>query len=82
MGTVSEDPLAALPVGVSIPLTPIVVRGSDASQIPHGVTNWDYLQGALLAVLPRNPESEQKYQVTGTAVMIASGLAVTATHVL
>ena len=82
MGTASEDPLAALPVGASIPLTPIVVGGSDASQIPDGVINWDFFEGALLAVFLRDPESEREFQVTGTAVMIAPGLAVTATHIV
>ena len=66
----------------SIPLTPIVVGGSDASQIPDGVVNWDLFEGALLAVFFRDPESEREFQVTGTAVMIVPGLAVTATHIV
>jgi hypothetical protein len=80
-GTVSDDPLAHLPVGTSISIEPVVVGGSDAATVPDGVVNWDFFQGALLAVGVRLPESPSVV-VNGTAVVIAPGLAVTATHVL
>jgi hypothetical protein len=80
-GTVSDDPLAHLPVGTSISIEPIVVGGSDAATVPDGVVNWDFFQGALLAVVVRLPGSSSLV-VNGTAVVIAPGLAITATHVL
>jgi Trypsin-like peptidase domain len=80
-GTVSEDPLARLPVGTSISYEPVIVGGSDAKTVPEGVINWDFFQGALLAVALRLQGSPSP-GVLGTAVIIAPGLAVTATHVL
>jgi hypothetical protein len=80
-GTVSDDPLAHLPVGTSISIEPIVVGGSNANTVPDGVVNWDFFQGALLAVGVRLSRSAAAV-VNGTAVVIAPGLAITATHVL
>jgi V8-like Glu-specific endopeptidase len=69
-----------VPAGSSFPVVPIIVDSVDAGAVPDGVTNWDLLQGALLAVLVKRPGSELTV-IEGTAVMIAPGLALTASHV-
>jgi hypothetical protein len=79
-GVVSNDPLAHLPIDTSISYEPILMGGSDASIVPEGVRNWDSFQGALLAVVTKLAGSPSV--VGGTAVVIAPGLALTATHVL
>src|SRR3954453_16499341 len=77
--TVSDDPLADLPVGASLALAPVIFGGSDAQATPDGVTNWDYFNGALLGVVLRM-QATGELRVVGSGVMIAPGLAVTATH--
>jgi hypothetical protein len=77
-GMVTVDPLSALPVGTSIDLKPVVFGRANSTPIPEGVSNWTFFEGALLAVLISTPEGDS---VLGTAVVIAPGLAITATHV-
>jgi len=77
VGRVTDTPV---PVGASLPTVPIIVGGTDASAAPDGVTNWDFFQGALLAVVVKRPDTEPTV-IEGTAVMIAPGLALTASHV-
>jgi hypothetical protein len=79
-GIVSNYPLANLPIDSSISYEPVVIGGSNASIVPEGVSNWDFFQGAVLAVTTKWPGSS--VVVEGTAVVIAPGLALTATHVL
>jgi hypothetical protein len=69
-----------VPAGSSFPVVPIIVDSVDAGAVPDGVTNWDFFQGALLAVLVKRPGSELTV-IEGTAVMIAPGLVLTASHV-
>lgn len=76
----SDDPLAHLPVGTSISYEPVIMGGSNARIVPEDVGNWDSFQGAVLAVTTRRLGSP--VVVEGTAVVIAPGLALTATHVL
>jgi trypsin-like peptidase len=78
-GIVGSDPLAAMPIGSRIDLTPIVFGNSDASELPQGVRNWTFFDGALVAIAVRGPAG---LDVVGTGAIIAPGLAVTATHVL
>ena len=47
-----------VPAGSSFPVVPIIVDSVDAGAVPDGVTNWDFFQGALLAVLVKRPGSE------------------------
>ncbi len=79
VGVVSEDPLRELPVGASISLTPVVFGSTDAKKVPEGVINWDFFDGALLMVGATEP-STGEVRLEGTGVLIAPGLAVTATH--
>ena len=78
-GCVVEDPIGDLPIGTTIEfnlITPIV---SDAVRYPQTVNNWDYFQGALLALVIKTADETH---IFGTAFMIAPGLAITATHVV
>ncbi len=76
---ITEDPLRSLPVGHSLSLRPVVFGSSDATVVPDSVRNWDYFDGALLAV---GVGAGTRLHVQGTTVMVAPGLAVTAAHVL
>lgn len=76
-GVLTPEPLADLPADASIPYQPVLVGGSDAAAAPGRVTNWDYFQGALLGVGVRRGDL---FEILGTGVMIAPGLAITATH--
>lgn len=78
-GVVTDDPLADLPIGACIALEPIWFSTSDATDIPQGVTNWTFFEGALLMVFVRTAEEDV---VVGTAAVIAPGLAISAAHVL
>jgi hypothetical protein len=80
-GVVTGDPFADLPVGFSIPMEPIVMGSSDAHRVASGVTNWDFFEGALLSVVTRQHGSSP-LEAAGTAVIVAPGLALTATHVI
>jgi hypothetical protein len=79
-GIVSNDPLANLPIDTSISYEPVVMGGSNARIVPEGVSNWDFFQGAVLAVITKRLGSS--FVVEGTAVVTAPGLALSATHVL
>jgi len=69
-----------MPVGATLRVSPVVFGASDAKMVPDDVKNWDFFDGALLAVgFGRNGEHVALH---GTAVMIAPGLAVTAAHVV
>lgn len=76
---VSTNPLADLPIGHSIRSDPVVFGESNAGVVPADVKNWDFFQGALTAIGLRRGDA---FEVLGTGVMVAPGLALTATHVL
>ena len=73
------DTLKGLPVGASLSIEPVVFGSSDATSHPDGVTNWDFFQGALLAIGVRRAGSQE---ICGSGFMVAPGLALSATHVL
>ncbi|MGE0306768.1 MAG: hypothetical protein AB7Q27_13510, partial [Acidimicrobiia bacterium] len=77
--TLATDPFLELGDGALLQVTPQVFGGSDAGEIPAVVDNWTFFGGALsaLAVV-----SSSGSKVHGTAVMLAPGLAATATHVI
>jgi hypothetical protein len=77
---ITTDPLRDMPVGATLRVSPVVFGASDAKMVPDDVKNWDFFDGALLAVgFGRDGEHVALH---GTAVMIAPGLAVTAAHVV
>lgn len=76
---ISDDPLESLPIGTSIPLTPVAFGGSTAGLVPDHTANFTFFEGALLTIVFRN---EAGLHPLGTATMIGPGLALTATHVL
>jgi hypothetical protein len=79
-GVITEDPLKQLPIGSTLDLSPVVYGGANATPVPNSVTNWAYFEGALLSVLVGRATGPSL--IAGTAVMIAPGLAMTATHVI
>lgn len=74
------DPLRDMPVGATLPIRPVVFGTSDAKIVPDDVKNWEFFDGALLAV--GFGRDGGRIAVQGTAVMVAPGLAVTAAHVV
>ena len=77
-GVVSFDPLRDQPVGASITFSPISFGGSNANDRPQSVYNWEFLKGAVLGVVLKSANSST---MIGTAVMIAPGIAITASHI-
>lgn len=75
----TEDPLQSLPIGASLKFSPVVFGGSDARVVPEDVKNWDFFEGAVVAV---GFGDGARFHIEGTAVMAAPGLAVTAAHVV
>ncbi len=76
---ITGDPLKSLPVGASLPLTPVVFGRSSATVVPDDVGDWGFFDGALLAV---GLGDATRLEMHGNAVMVAPGLAVTAAHVV
>ena len=76
-GKVVADPFADYS-GDEIPIIRIAIPESNGTSRPDWVQNWDFFEGALLTVVIRDGDS---HKIEGTAVMIAPGLAVTASHV-
>lgn len=76
-GVVSEDPAAALAVGDHLKFQLISFGTSDALDFPQTVNNWDFFNGAVLAFVLK---SKTRQELIGTAIIVAPGLAITATH--
>ena len=77
-GMIVEDPLSQLR-HVKIPVQPVIVGPINAAVIPNGVTNWTYFEGAMLAVVLK---INREQIVIGSAVVVAPGLAITASHLI
>jgi S1-C subfamily serine protease len=77
-GLVTDDPLKTLRAGEMLTTENIVFNGSDATDVPQDAKDWSFFEGALLTVGLR---IDGMHQILGTAVVVAPGLAVTATHV-
>lgn len=75
-GITVEDPLRDVR---AMRCLPVVFEGSDASVVPDGVKDWAFFDGAMLSLVVI---TEAGYMAMGTIVMIAPGLAITATHVV
>jgi len=78
-GITTLDPLMDLPMGAAFTMAPIIFGASDATVQPQAVKNWGFFDGAIMAL---GLKDRAGLDISGTAVMIAPGLAVTATHVL
>jgi hypothetical protein len=58
-----------------------ILRSGGHGSVPQLVGNWEHFKGAIVSVgLQRT--GERQIRVLGTAVMVAPGVALTATHVL
>lgn len=77
-GVVSSDPLRDQPVGASVTFSLISFGGSNANSRPQSVNNWEFFDGAILGVVLKSANSSR---MTGTAVMVAPGIAITASHI-
>lgn len=77
-GLITDDPLNCISVGSTLNVEPVTFGGSDAEQVPDGVLNWTYFEGALLSFVLKD---KYKCEALGSAVMIAPGLAVSASHI-
>ena len=76
--TIGPDPLSDPADGTRLEVRSIHVPPTEAGPVPAAVTNPEFFDGALLAlVVHRDGQS----RVVGSAVMVAPGLALTATHV-
>ena len=60
-------------------MDPLIFGGSDATTIPEGASNGTFFDGAVLAIVVR---SSSHTSAMGTAVMVAPGLAISATHIV
>jgi len=79
IGCLVEDPTKDLPIGTTIEFKLIAPLDSNAVRYPQTLNNWDYFQGALLALMIKTADD---VHIFGTAFMISPGLAITATHVV
>ncbi len=77
--TVITDPLATPAPGTKFTCSSLKINPVQAEAAPLTVENYEYFDGALLAVCVRFGDS---YKVEGTAVMIGLGLALSAKHVV
>jgi Trypsin-like peptidase domain len=76
-----DDPLSSWPHEKPIPIHRVEYEAvASAGQTVKSLANWDIFEGALLAVGFQSSSTEGP-RLEGSAVMIAPGLAVTATHV-
>jgi len=77
-GMVTGDPLESLAIGDTLSYVPLPPVGD----IPKGIANinnWDWFEGALLCL---NFLDGDFQRIEGSAVMVAPGIALCATHVL
>jgi hypothetical protein len=77
-GTVTADPTAALPVGASLQFRSVPVTLDIPTQTAS-VKNWHYFEGILLSLCFTDDVLQR---IEGSAVFIAPGVALCATHVI
>ena len=77
--TISQDPLSQSEVGasVSFELVKFGVDNSYIKNIPQTIDNWECFNASILAFAL---VSNHSVEIVGTAVIVAPGLAITATH--
>jgi hypothetical protein len=78
-GIVSTDPLLACSIGDALEFRAGPFGGvkSDAINRPNSVTNWEFFNGAVAGFVLKDTGSSK---MVGTAIVVAPGLAITATH--
>jgi hypothetical protein len=75
-----DDPLASWPGDRPLPIRVVGLGDPVVGPAVESLANWGYFEGALLSLgLQSSPE--EGLRIEGSAVMIAPGLAVTASHV-
>lgn len=77
--TINTDPLATPAHGTKFTCSSLNIAQVEAEAAPLTVENYEYFDGALLAVCIGYGDT---YKVEGTAVMIGLGLALSAKHVV
>lgn len=75
-----DDPLASWPADRPLPIRVVAPGDPTVGATAQSLANWGYFEGALLS-LGLQSSSEEGLRIEGSAVMIAPGLAVTASHV-
>jgi len=70
----------AFRAGTSIAARSIIVGDFNGKIVPEGIVNWEFFDGAILGVFVGVGTGVLKEH--GSAVMVAPGLAITATHVI
>jgi len=78
-GVIQEGAPFEIPEGSEIQVQPIHLQCDGEESVPKGVSNWEAVSGALLAVVVGNSKGRA---IVGTAVSVAPGVLVTAKHVL
>jgi hypothetical protein len=77
-GVISRDPASDLPVGVSLNFAPISIA-LEFEGTTNWIRNWEFFEGLLLSL---SVKMEKSVAVEGSAVLVAPGIALCATHVL
>lgn len=75
----ADDPLAGRSTDEPLPIKLIEPGHLTTGNVPQGIQNWDFYDGAIVTVGITDGEL---YTVYGSGVVVAPGLIVTATHVL
>jgi hypothetical protein len=77
-GKITSNPANEIPIGGEIHFKPVNFLHSPTDSIEY-LENWSILEGIMLSVAFTDGE---KHFIEGTAVLIAPGIAITATHVI
>lgn len=76
-GRIASDPLRVLPLGSNINFKLVEFGDSNATQRPNSVGNWDFFKGAITSLALKSQTSQE---LVGTAIIVAPGLAISASH--
>jgi hypothetical protein len=76
-GIVSNDPLRACSIGDRLNFCLVPFGASNATDRPNWVTNWEFFNGAVAGFVLKGTTT---CELIGTAIIVAPGLAITATH--
>lgn len=78
-GVIRADPSAELPVGSLLHFRSVRVQYKSDAGGPAWLQDWGSFQGVLLHLQFRSPD---RHQIDGSAVMVAPGIALCASHVM